>query len=74
MLRFTACDCGIQYLVRIDRDAWMRVWQIRRHYYCAKCKDRQFLPRSSLVSWWMPRESAGGGDQGEAREVGSVTS
>jgi hypothetical protein len=58
MLRFTACDCGIQYLVRIDRDAWMRAWQTRRHYYCAKCKSRQLLPRNALVSWWMPRESA----------------
>ena len=54
MLRLTPCHCGLQYLVRLNRAAWMRLWPTRRHYFCAKCKHRQFLPRRALVSWWLP--------------------
>lgn len=54
MLRFTACTCGMQYLVRLNADAWMKVIPTRRHYFCAKCRTRQFVPRKSLVSWWLP--------------------
>ena len=57
MVRFEACGCGTQYLVRLNRDLWMRLFQTRRHYFCAKCKTRQFLPRSALVTWWVPRDA-----------------
>jgi hypothetical protein len=56
MPRFTPCACGIQYLVRLDREPWMRWIPTRRHYFCAKCRQTQLLPRCAFasVSWWMP--------------------
>lgn len=53
-MRFTPCACGMQYLVRLDRQPWMRLIPTRRHYFCAKCKNRQLLPRRAFVSWWLP--------------------
>jgi len=58
MLRFTPCACGTQYLVRLDRHAWMRLVPTRRHYFCAKCKETQFVPRHAGVSWWLPSTRA----------------
>lgn len=49
MVRLSKCDCPAEYLVRIDRDLWMRLFQSRRHYFCAHCKSRQFLPRRAFV-------------------------
>lgn len=53
MLRFTSCRCGIEYLVRLRREAWMKLIPTRRHYFCAKCKDTQFTPRRD-AGWWLP--------------------
>lgn len=60
MLRLTPCACGIQYLVRLNRATWMRLIPTRRHYFCAKCKTTQLLPRRAFacVSWWMPSAPA----------------
>ncbi|HET8745072.1 MAG TPA: hypothetical protein VFM98_05680 [Ramlibacter sp.] len=54
-LRLTPCSCGLQYLVRMNRAPWMRLVPTRRHYFCAKCKQPQFLPRRAFASWWLPR-------------------
>ena len=54
MLRITPCSCGEQYLVRLNRSTWMRFVPGRRHYFCAKCKQRQWLPRRAFASWWLP--------------------
>jgi ribosomal protein L37AE/L43A len=58
MLRFSACSCGVRFLVRIDREWWMRLMFFRRHYYCPRCKTRQLLPRKAFVSAWLPRDAA----------------
>lgn len=58
-MRFTACACGLQYFVRLKRLAWMCLVPTRRHYFCAKCRERQFLPGRALrlVSWSLPCRS-----------------
>ena len=53
-MKLTPCSCGLQYLVRLNRALWMRCIPTRRHYFCAKCKPRQLLPRSAFASWWLP--------------------
>lgn len=53
-MRLTPCECGPEYLVRLNREGWMRWIPTRRHYFCAKCKERQLLPRRAFVSWWLP--------------------
>ena len=73
MLRLTPCDCGSQYLVRLNRMAWMRIVPTRRHYFCAKCRDRQFVPRHEMVSWWLPQApEEGEGRPRQARRAADV--
>lgn len=47
-MRLTLCDCGVAYLVRLNRTAWMRFVPGRRHYFCVRCKSHQLLSRNNL--------------------------
>jgi hypothetical protein len=47
-MRLTLCDCGVAYLVRLNRTGWMRFVPGRRHYFCVRCKSHQLLSRSNL--------------------------
>ena len=55
LLRLTACACGSDYLVQTDKGPWMRLFRMRAHYYCVKCRTRQFLPENRRVSWSVSR-------------------
>jgi hypothetical protein len=47
-MRLTLCDCGVAYLVRLNRSFWMRFVPGRRHYFCVRCKSHQLLSRHGL--------------------------
>ena len=47
-MRLTLCDCGVAYLVRLNRSFWMRFVPGRRHYFCVRCKAHQLLSRRGL--------------------------
>jgi hypothetical protein len=47
-MRLTLCDCGVAYLVRLNRSLWMRFVPGRRHYFCVRCKSHQLLSRNGL--------------------------
>lgn len=47
-MRLTLCDCGVAYLVRLNRSFWMRFVPGRRHYFCVRCKSHQLLSRQAL--------------------------
>jgi hypothetical protein len=47
-MRVTLCDCGVAYLVRLNRSFWMRFVPGRRHYFCVRCKAHQLLSRHNL--------------------------
>lgn len=47
-MRLTLCDCGVAYLVRLNRSFWMRFVPGRRHYFCVRCKSHQLLSRYGL--------------------------
>ncbi|HEY0825220.1 MAG TPA: hypothetical protein VGD76_15645 [Ramlibacter sp.] len=49
-MRLTPCDCGVSWLVRMNRTFWMRLLPGRRHYFCVRCKSAQLLSRSHLRS------------------------
>lgn len=47
-MRLTLCDCGLAYLVRLNRSFWMRLVPGRRHYFCVRCKSHELLSRTGL--------------------------
>ena len=47
-MRLTLCDCGVAYLVRLNRSFWMRFVPGRRHYFCVRCKSHELLSRHGL--------------------------
>ena len=47
-MRLTLCNCGVAYLVRLNRSFWMRFVPGRRHYFCVRCKSHQLLSRVGL--------------------------
>lgn len=47
-MRLTLCDCGVAYLVRLNRSFWMRLVPGRRHYFCVRCKSHALLSRQAL--------------------------
>jgi hypothetical protein len=47
-MRLSLCDCGVAYLVRLNRSFWMRFVPGRRHYFCVRCKSHQLLSRYAL--------------------------
>ena len=47
-MRLTLCNCGVAYLVRLDRSFWMRFVPGRRHYFCVRCKSHELLSRNGL--------------------------
>lgn len=47
-MRLTLCDCGVAYLVRLNRSFWMRFVAGRRHYFCVRCKSHELLSREAL--------------------------
>jgi hypothetical protein len=47
-MRLNPCDCGVCYLVRMNRSLWMRLVPARRHYYCVRCRSSQLLSREGL--------------------------
>ena len=47
-MKLTPCDCGLQYLVRLDRALWMRLVPGRRHYFCVRCRCHQLLSRTGV--------------------------
>lgn len=47
-MRLTLCNCGVAYLVRLNRSAWMRFVPGRRHYFCVRCKSHELLSRNNL--------------------------
>ena len=47
-MRLNLCDCGVAYLVRLNRSFWMRFVPGRRHYFCVRCKAHQLLSRQGL--------------------------
>ena len=55
LLRWTACVCGADYLVETDKGPWMRLFRTRAHYFCVKCRTRQFVPENLRVSWSVSR-------------------
>lgn len=52
MVRFTTCGCGVRHLVRLERAWWMKLFERRRLYVCAICKERQLLRRPP--AWLLP--------------------
>lgn len=48
-MKWSWCGCDVRLLVRLTRRPWMRILRSRRHYFCAKCKERQFLSRRTLL-------------------------
>lgn len=50
MVRLTTCDCGPDFLIRMNRSWWMRLIPERRFYYCARCDTEMFLSRSHVGS------------------------
>lgn len=47
-MKLSLCDCGVAYLVRLNRSLWMRFVPGRRHYFCVRCKCHQLLSRTEL--------------------------
>jgi len=47
-MKLSLCDCGVAYLVRLNRSVWMRLVPGRRHYFCVRCKSHQLLSRRAL--------------------------
>lgn len=47
-MKLNPCDCGVFYLVRMNRSTWMRMLPGRRHYYCVRCKAHELLSRQNL--------------------------
>ena len=47
-MRLNLCNCGVAYLVRLNRSFWMRFVPGRRHYFCVRCKSHQLLSRQGL--------------------------
>jgi hypothetical protein len=47
-MRLTPCDCGVSWLVRMNRSFWMRLLPARRHYFCVRCRSAQLLSREDL--------------------------
>lgn len=47
-MRLTPCDCGVTWLVRMNRSFWMRLLPARRHYFCVRCRSAQLLSRAHL--------------------------
>ena len=47
-MKLSLCDCGVAYLVRLNRSLWMRFVPGRRHYFCVRCKEHQLLSRANL--------------------------
>lgn len=45
---WTPCDCGLRFLVRLNRTFWMRLVPGRRHYYCVRCSSHELLAREGL--------------------------
>jgi len=45
MLKFGPCGCGPEFLVRIERTWWMRVFTWKRLYFCTQCRRRLFMAR-----------------------------
>jgi hypothetical protein len=45
---WTPCDCGLRFLVRLNRELWMRLVPGRRHYYCVRCRSHELLSREGL--------------------------
>ena len=44
-MKLRACSCGVEHLHRIPRSSWMRLFPSRRHYECARCGARLFIPK-----------------------------
>lgn len=49
MLRLVPCGCGADYLVRIERSWWMRVFAWRRLYFCTQCRSRLLIRKPPLA-------------------------
>ena len=47
-MRLSMCNCGVAYLVRLNRSFWMRFVPGRRHYFCVRCKSHALLSRANL--------------------------
>ena len=45
---FSACNCSIHYLGRVQRSGWMRFFPWMRLYQCASCKKLQLLPQKEV--------------------------
>ena len=45
MLKLSPCGCGPEFLVRIERSWWMRVFTWKRLYFCTQCRRRLFIAR-----------------------------
>lgn len=45
---FSACNCSIHYLGRVQRSGWMRFFPWMRLYQCANCKKLQLLPQKEV--------------------------
>jgi hypothetical protein len=45
MLKLSPCGCGAEFLVRIERSWWMRVFTWKRLYFCTQCRRRLFIAR-----------------------------
>ncbi|WP_422095932.1 hypothetical protein [Variovorax sp.] len=45
---FSACNCSIHYLGRVQRSGWMRFFPWMRLYQCANCRKLQLLPQKEV--------------------------
>ena len=45
MLKLSSCGCGPEFLVRIERSWWMRIFTWKRLYFCTQCRRRLFIAR-----------------------------
>jgi hypothetical protein len=45
---FRACNCTINHLSRIERQAWMRLLPWLRLYQCSNCHKFQLLPEEAV--------------------------
>jgi hypothetical protein len=49
MLKLSPCECGPEFLVRIERAWWMRVFTWKRLYFCTQCRRRLLIARPHLA-------------------------
>lgn len=56
---FSLCACGSEYLQRVPRRTWMRLFPGRLHYRCSVCKQHHLVPAHKVDDAKASREGKG---------------